>query len=187
MPIEIDISRVPEDRQRDSRFTAVVERLHRSFSNPETFNEICIHEGGHLIYLYRAGVIDYEIAGAFIAYDSSDDKFDFAGCTVRAVRWDESVRHRNNMARIRQMAMVGVAGEIAVLAVLRNSSVPADDGDRQSFKAICEKVGITDAECAELWNKAHELVTKDLQNPENQSLVRLAAEEIKHRLLEFFI
>jgi hypothetical protein len=65
-PLEIDISKVPLNKRDDPRFVTMFNRLRDVISNPESFEDICVHEGAHLYYFTQSGLVEFRIEGPVI-------------------------------------------------------------------------------------------------------------------------
>jgi hypothetical protein len=177
MSIEIDISKVPLDKQQHPRFLEIYTRICNEMSQRESFEEICTHEGAHVFYLQQGGATRYVIDQPWISYDSKTEAFEYAGPSVRAVEWDEQFSKLNELAKLHRMAIAGVAGELATLALLDRGR-GTDSGDRQAFRNICEKTAQL------IWEAAQKHVRTELQNPDTQAAIRLAAKGVEKRLRE---
>jgi hypothetical protein len=177
VPLEIDVSNVPLDKREDPRYVAIFNRLQNELSDERSFEEICTHEGAHLYYFVQGGLSEFKINGPFISYHAQNDTFDFNGANVQEAKWGEPFTSLDPSGRMQRMAIIGVAGEIATLALL-NRGAGTNIGDHQAFKKYCEQM------CELFWSAAQEHVRKDLQNPDIQSAIRLLAEEVKRQLLE---
>ena len=189
MAIEIDISRVPLDKRTDLRFVQIFNKIQNKLLNDQSFEEVCIHEGSHLLYFIQNGVDVFRVEGPFISYDAQADAqadpFDFGVATVRAVNWGSEFKRLDPVRKIHVMAIVCVAGEIGTRVLLgRSRGKGSGFGDREKFDWICKKAGIHKPHWAAIWKAAQKHVRRDLQRPEIQSGIRLAADEVKRLLLE---
>jgi len=181
MSVEIDISQVPVDKRLEPSFVAKFNTLTGWFSNSETFKKICIHEAGHLFFLLRAGAIDYEIDKPTITYQGSTDCFDYMAARVRAVTWSEAFLQQPILNGIYLMAIVGVAGELATIAILNTGG--GSSGDVAAFTQICRPAGVSQNQQDQIWLNAQNHVRREMEKDEVQTAVILASQEIERRLI----
>jgi hypothetical protein len=162
----IDISAVPEDKQKDARFVQLLASLQILCSSAEYITARYVHEAAHAIYLERAGATGVQFSGARIVYDSKLDRFDHAGASVKGTGYNGKYGS-DVLGWVSAMAKVHASGGIAVRK-LTGVADPGDEGDREHFESFCDvvcKPNNYPLDRTALWKAAQDAVEKDLRSP----------------------
>lgn len=182
MPIKIDLSQVPEDKQRDPRFLSRYSELEKALSMPEFIKTVCIHEAAHYMYQTAFGATDFKFHGPQIVYDKEQNKFDVFSARVEVTTWTTEFSSQDAQHIVLQMAIIGVAGELATIA-LEGKGEGSGTGDYLVFHEIYTRIGkASHGAPLDIWDTAQEHVAAQLQINDVRSQVLHLATEIEPKL-----
>lgn len=182
MPVEIDITQVPQGKRSDQRFLYLSTQLQTALSQPDFIKLVCIHEAAHHRYQLRLGATSFEYHGPRIVYDEERDKFGVFSAAVRATAWNSDFSNQDAKDLLHQMAIIGVAGELATIAI-EGTGEGSGLGDYLAFNEIYEKIGkAAHGACLDIWYAAQKYVADDLQKAEVRSEILTIATAIEPQL-----
>jgi hypothetical protein len=182
MPIKIDLSQVPEDKQRDPRFLSRYSELQKALSIPEFIRIVCIHEAAHYMYQAALGATDFKFHGPQIVYDKEQNKFDVFSARVEVTAWTAEFSSQDAKDIVLQMAIIGVAGELATIAI-EGKDEGSGTGDYLVFHEIYTRIGKASyGTPLDIWDTAQKRVAAQLQNNDIRSRILDLATEIEPKL-----
>jgi len=184
--VEIDVSQVPEDKRKDSRFLRLLADMQRGCADQRLVHAICIHEAAHVFFLGHAGLDKPTANGPRILYDQVKDQFDGQGSVVSFGAWDQkyidALDSRDWLGRVAKgYAAGGVAARI-----LANSVDRGDGDDREHFENIFAKIKSSNPSLTWtsdfLWANAQKALELDFKNAEIKDVILQCAEGLKPEL-----
>ncbi len=138
MPIEINTSGVPAEKQSDPRFLTLRAQLQAALNNPKWRAAFCIHEAGHKIYMSRIGITKFEFFGPRIIYDESRNDFDGFPASVKAEPVPITGNGFDFDAWLLKLALTQAAGGVFA-RTLTAAPDDGDEGDWEKFQACRAK------------------------------------------------
>jgi hypothetical protein len=96
---------------------------------------------------------------------------------AQVTSWEDYVADQSTTERVHAMAMISVAGGIAIRALTRLTDV-GDDGDFRNFENICKQTGFCNG-CLAIWQAAEDRAKQDLQLIPTQRAIRDVAEQLQ--------
>jgi hypothetical protein len=172
--IQIDVSRVPIDKQALPDFQRKMRELRRDLANPTTMEACCIHEAGHLIYFRRAG-LDPSLSGPMIMYDEACAQFRHGLAWVKPDL--RAIRDLNAFAK-------GVAAGGVFTRVIAGQEYLGHSGDLDVFRGIVKhRFRFNGPTAHEILRTAISSVEEDVGEPESavRGEIPTAIAEIKDR------
>jgi hypothetical protein len=188
LPFIIDVENVREaGRLKDPRFLSLFNDMSAGLSDPQHAFEVCVHEVAQFTYLDRAGLAGLRFGGPQIIYKAEIDKFAGRGARVITTDCIPNAAHLSkisNGAWVKELVLGFAAGGVAA-EVLANASNNGDEEDRELFDKFCESGlpnGLKVLNGAELWDRARDILTDELQIPRIKEPILTTAKALRFNL-----
>jgi hypothetical protein len=188
MPIEIDVSEVPVEKQTDARFVSLRDSMVAGLCNPVIFNAVCIHEAAHIFYATQANAPVTGHKTPRIVYDPQRNEFDGYQFSVVIDVVNKEALKTDKKELLLTRAKLYAAGGVAareLTNVLAHLGDTGDQQDRSNFESFCDAIGLLSAgEREATWLWAQQQVALDLRKPTLRAHLWQMAKLVKPLLSE---
>ncbi|HEY4679150.1 MAG TPA: hypothetical protein VIJ01_18430 [Candidatus Angelobacter sp.] len=162
--ITINADGISAQQKATAKFQSAYQDMLFQLSAPGFIPVLCAHEAAHLVFFTMAGLKEYEPRPASLVYDPKIDDYVGHLAAIQMLdmsRWDEG----DFWPWFHRVACGHAAGGV-VARKLMPSSPGGDDGDKDQFKELCDKLN-TDPNISidfeEWWKRAQETVARILE------------------------
>ena len=148
---------------------------------PGFITTLCAHEAVHLIYFTLAGTTEYDALPPTLTFDAAKD--DYTGHLAAIKLGDLSPWTPGNFREWFSLIARAHAAPGLVARKLLPSSDGGDSGDKDRFRALCDKINKADPNTKIdfdwWWNHGLEAAAEDLENPDAMKQILEVAEKLQ--------
>lgn len=179
--IKIITDGITDEQKATDKFKSAHADVMARLIQPGFITALCAHEAVHLIYLTAAGTTQYDALPPTLTFDPSKDDYTghLAAIKISDLRpWTPGKFHEWFSVIARAHAAPGL-----VARRLLPSSDGGDSGDKDRFRALCDKINIADPnskiDFEWWWYHGLEAATRDLENPQFMKQILEVADKLQ--------